>query len=85
MGLIGGVRKTAAHLYLPIFKKELEGRAKRGDHEDNGQEAPTPLNIAPTKSENETISWNEDYGLKFAWAMFNFQSFTSAPPGGGLR
>jgi hypothetical protein len=49
MGLIGGVRKTGAHLYLPIFKKELEGRAKRGDHEDNGQEAPTPLNIAPTK------------------------------------
>jgi len=48
MGLIGRFRKTGAHFYLPIFKKELEGRPKRGDLEDSGQEAPVPLNIAPT-------------------------------------
>ncbi len=50
MGLIGRVRETGAHLYLPIFKKELEGRAKRGGHEGGGQEAPTPLNIAPIRN-----------------------------------
>jgi hypothetical protein len=47
IGLIGRVRKTGAHLYLLIFKKELEGRAERGDHEDSGQEAPSHSTLHP--------------------------------------
>ena len=38
-----------------------------------------------TKSEDETISWAEDYEVKFAWAMFDFQSLTSAPPCAGQQ
>ncbi len=38
-----------------------------------------PTSITPTNSKDDTISWVEDYELKFTRAMFNFQSLTSAP------
>ena len=63
-GLNGRVGKTGAHLYVLIFKKELEGRAKRGDHEGWGQEAPSPLNIAPTKAQFRQEKEINDYWLK---------------------
>jgi hypothetical protein len=36
-------------LYLPIFKKELEGRKERGNLDGGGEESPSSLNLAPTK------------------------------------
>jgi hypothetical protein len=42
-------------------------------------------NLSPTKSEDETIFWAEDYEVKFTRAMFSFQSLTSAPPCAGQQ
>jgi len=43
------------------------------------------LTLSPTNAQPMYIWQSEDYDLKFAWAMFNFQSLTLTQPCGGLR
>jgi len=44
-GLKWSSRADGAYLHMPIFKVELEGRAKRGKYEGRGQEAPFPSTL----------------------------------------
>jgi hypothetical protein len=44
-GLKWSSRADGAYLHMPIFKVELEGRAKKGKYEGRGQEAPFPSTL----------------------------------------
>jgi hypothetical protein len=46
---------------MPVSKPELEREANMGHPEEMQQEAPLPLNIAPTKREGDIISGIDDY------------------------
>jgi hypothetical protein len=46
---------------VPIFKKESERRTKKADHEGRGQEALSPLNIAPTLHPDTAFRFNNYY------------------------
>ncbi len=51
------IKKEGDHSYVLIFKKEPEGKEKRGHHDGRGKRTPSSLNLAPTIFQPRTSSW----------------------------
>ena len=49
LGKKAEIKKEEAHSYMLIFKKEPEGRKKRGHHDGGEKRTSSSLNLAPTK------------------------------------